>query len=250
MIKDEMRANILHAVFINKNFIVGEKKCNYEKYLLELINNSIYFREKSNFKEYIHPDSESNGECDCISPTYEMDFKLLASTTRLHASKELSDQIQIIFKGAYSHCSPRKPNTQMKTTQLHVALREYNHKSLYHLLQNKYEYGTLENDVKTYVSLLNIKKNLFFFFPYEFTFVTHYNFQYVLENINVALEKDFQESNIFREKYCFGYDTFIAYIYDDNLIISKFNNNKLKLVDCVYLFKSKTYSELYDYMLI
>lgn len=32
--------------------------------------------------------------------------------------------------------------------------------------------------------------------------------------------------------YCHGYDTYIAYIYDDNLIINKFeNNNKLKLVD-------------------
>ncbi|MEX8159415.1 hypothetical protein [Clostridioides difficile] len=31
MISDEMRVDILHAVFINKNFI---KACNYEKYLL------------------------------------------------------------------------------------------------------------------------------------------------------------------------------------------------------------------------
>ena len=51
MISDEMRVDILHAVFINKNFIKDEENCNYEKYLLELVNKSIYFREKSNFAE-------------------------------------------------------------------------------------------------------------------------------------------------------------------------------------------------------
>lgn len=45
MISDEMRVDILHAVFINKNFIKDEENCNYEKYLLELVNKSIYFRE-------------------------------------------------------------------------------------------------------------------------------------------------------------------------------------------------------------
>lgn len=60
MITNEMTISILHAVFINQNFIVGEKECNYENYVLELINHSIYFRGKSNFKEYVQPDSESN----------------------------------------------------------------------------------------------------------------------------------------------------------------------------------------------
>lgn len=79
---------------------------------------------------------------------------------------------------------------------------------------------------------MNTKKNIFFLFPYEFSFVKRYNFRYVLNNIRIALEKDFQESKIYREKYCHSYDTYIAYIYDDNLIINKFeNNNKLKLVD-------------------
>ncbi|HCU2761025.1 TPA: hypothetical protein OUL20_000874 [Clostridioides difficile] len=58
MISDEMRVDILHAVFINKNFIKDEENCNYEKYLLELVNKSIYFREKSNFAEYVPPKSE------------------------------------------------------------------------------------------------------------------------------------------------------------------------------------------------
>lgn len=249
MIIDEMKATLLHAIFVNKDFIIGEDDCNYEKYLLELVNNSIYFREKSNFIEYKKPKSESKGECDCISPDYQMDFKLLASTTRLHASKEFTNQIQIICKGVTSQYSPRKPNSEMQATRLHAALREYSYENLFSVLSGNYEYGSIEYDIKKFVNLLNTKKNLFFFFPYQFTFQKHYSFKYALDSINIALSKDFKESNLFREKYCTGYDTFLAFIYDDNLVISKFEENgKLKIIDCIYLFKSKTYNNLYNYV--
>lgn len=248
MISDEMRVDILHAIFINKNFIKDEENCNYEKYLLELVNESIYFRKKADFQEYVSPQSEHHGECDCISPAYQMDFKLLESTTRLQASRELTGQIYKFFEGAIGKCSPRRPDTQMTVTRLFASLRGYNCDSLFSCLSEKYEFGTIEFDIQTYVKLLTFKKNLFFFFPYKFSFKTHYNFKYALENINIALGKDFRESNLFREKYCTGYDTFIAFIYDDNLIISKFEKDgKLRIVDCVYLFKSKTYGKLYDY---
>ncbi|HBG4827881.1 TPA: hypothetical protein KQF10_002478 [Clostridioides difficile] len=248
MISDEMRVNILHAVFINKNFIINEENCNYEKYLLELVNKSIYFREKSNFAEYTPPKSENHGECDCNSPNYQMDFKLLESTTRLHASKELTGQIQKFCDGVIGKCPPRRPNTQMTVTRLFASLRDYDCESLHSCLAEKYEYGTIEFDIQTYVKLLTFKKNLFFFFPYKFSFNTRYNFKYALDSIKIALEKDFRESNLFREKYYAEYDTFLAYIYEDNLIISKFEKDgKLQMIDCVYLFKSQTYSKLYEY---
>lgn len=41
MITNEMTISILHAVFINQIFIVGEKECNYENYLC-IINQSFY----------------------------------------------------------------------------------------------------------------------------------------------------------------------------------------------------------------
>ena len=249
MISDEIQMEFLHAVFVNKNFIDGEENCNYEKYLLELVNNSIYFREKSGFKLYEAPQSEANGECDSNSPTYKFDFKLLESTTRFQASKELTGQIQILCKGVTIHCSPRKPNTEMKVTRLYAAIRGCSCTQLNEYLLNEYEYGTIEKDIKTYVELLTTKKNLFFLFPYRFSFKKHYNFRYAIENINSALAKDFKESNIFREKFRAGYDTFLAFIYEDNLIVSKFEKGgKLQIVDTIYLFKSKTYRKLYNYV--
>lgn len=249
MILDEMKMRILHAAFINKNFIDGEEACNYENYLLELVNNSLYFREKSSFKKYEPPQSESNGECDCNSPTYELDFKLLESTTRFQASRELTNQIQLINKGVISHSSARRPNTEMTVTRLHAAIRNCSCEQLWKYLNNKYKYGTIENDISIYVKVLATRKNFLFLFPYQIYFNKHYNFRYALENINIALAKDFRESFVFRDKYCKEYDTFFSYIYDDNLIINKFEKeDELKTVDIVYLFKSETYRKLHDYM--
>lgn len=244
-----MKMSILHAAFINKNFIDGEDACNYENYLLELVNNSLYFREKSNFEEYEPPKSESNGECDCNSLTYKLDFKLLESTTRFQASKELTNQIQLINKGVVSHSSARRTNTEMTVTRLHAAIRDCSCEQLGEYLNNAYEYGTVENDISIYAKVLATRKNLLFLFPYQFFFNKHYNFRYAIENINIALAKDFSESFIFRDRYCNEYDTFFSYIYDDNLIINTFEKeDELKTVDIVYLFKSETYRKLHDYV--
>ena len=63
--------------------IIDEFVCNrkdsYEDYLIEFVNASSYFRKKSKGEPYIRPQSESNGECDCISPFYSLDFKMLVS---------------------------------------------------------------------------------------------------------------------------------------------------------------------------
>ena len=59
-----MRAKLLPAPCLIKNSVNGENNCNYEIYLLELLNESKWFRVR--YPEgFIKPVSESNGEC-CI----------------------------------------------------------------------------------------------------------------------------------------------------------------------------------------
>lgn len=253
----DMKMSMLHAVFIIKDFICNEnnssykEEYNYEKYLLELINKSIYFREKSGFEEYTSPQSEDNGECDCISKKYKLDFKLLESSTRFQASKELTDKITVVERNQYVAISPpRKENYSMEVTLLHAAIRNLSCEELNELFldEREYKHETIKKDIKNYLKMLNTKKNLFLFFPYKFYFEKPYNFRYAIKKVNDALAKDFKESNLFREKYCGEYDTFLAFIYNDNLIISKFEKGEdLKIVDTIYLFKSETYEKLYDF---
>ena len=125
ILEKEVKIDLLHAALINKDFVTGENNCDYEQYLFEVIQMSQYFKTKSNNKQYSRPVSEAHGECDCVSDDYELDFKLLASSTRLQASKELTASIHCIRNGVTMGCDPRRPNTKMTVVQLHVAIRPY-----------------------------------------------------------------------------------------------------------------------------
>ncbi len=111
-----------------------------------------------------------------------------------------------------------------------------------HKSKQEYKFGTIECDVKNYVDMLSTKKNLFLFFPYEFLLDEHYPFRRIEYEIRTALEHNFIESGIYRNKFYSIYDTYISCIYDDHLLIYKFEHDgKLEFIDCIYLQKSKTF---------
>ncbi|SHO48699.1 hypothetical protein [Anaerocolumna xylanovorans] len=62
-----LREKLLPSELIIKDFVKGEPECNYENYLLEIVNKSSFFREKSEEENFVSPQIESNGECDCNS---------------------------------------------------------------------------------------------------------------------------------------------------------------------------------------
>lgn len=249
--KDELKIKPLHAIYVNKNFVPNEEACDYEKYLIELINDSIYFREKSKFQVYTRPISESCSECDCNSQSYKMDFKLLDSTTRLRASNELTGGIQKLFGGVIGYCTPKKVNDSQIATRLHIALRDYSYIHLKEIHKNKQKlnFGTVEFDVKKYVDILSTKKNLFLFFPYEFVLEKQYPFKIIVYEVNSALEYYFKESGKYRKNFLQNYDTYISCVYDDHLLIYEFTNDGiLKFIDSIYLFKSKVFQKLNSYL--
>ncbi len=247
MLKDEMKLKMLEPVFVIKNYVYGDNNCNYEKYLLELVNESLFFREKSNYAVYLHPSTEDNGECDCISDSYRLDFKLAEANSRLKAQNLLSMQYETIIPGVRSTILPKSPSTQLTVTNFHAVLRSYTMEQLEELLLFNVKFGSYEYDIKCYLENLKMNKNLFFFFPYVFFFDSKYNFKFAIENITKAIQNDFAESMKLRKKYCSDYDTFLAYIYDNNLVVLQLiEDGYFKIVDVIYLFKSKTFKYLYN----
>lgn len=100
-------AHLLPSEMIIKNYIHGDPDCNYEKYLLEFVNASDFFRAKSDGDIYQSPESEENGQCDCISTSYQLDFKLIASKTALQARSILYPSKTEIVKGVIVTSEPR-----------------------------------------------------------------------------------------------------------------------------------------------
>lgn len=127
MYDKSMIAQLLPSEMIIKNYIHGDPDCNYERYLLEFVNASDFFRTKSGGDIYQSPESEENGQCDCISTSYQLDFKLIASKTALQAKSILYPSKTEIVKGVFVTSEPKVKNGSIKATRIHAALREFSH---------------------------------------------------------------------------------------------------------------------------
>lgn len=115
-------AHLLPSEMIIKNYIHGDPNCNYEKYLLEFINASDFFLAKSGGDIYRLPKSEENGQCDCISASYQLDFKLIASKTALQARSILCPSKAAITSGVIVTGEPKVKEGSIKATRIHAAL--------------------------------------------------------------------------------------------------------------------------------
>lgn len=142
-IDSRLRFKLLPPATIIKNFVTGEEDCNYENYLLELLNRSSHFIEKGK-SLFSKPIDESHGQCDSISKNYELDFKLLSSSTRLQASSLFSFGVSNIGNGVTAITESRKKSGEIKATQIHVAFRTRDVEELMQIkedFQNSRKYG-------------------------------------------------------------------------------------------------------------
>ena len=244
VIDPTMKAKMLPAPLIIKDFVHGETMCNYELYLLELINTSEWFSTKypGGFQK---PISESNGECDALNPNYQLDFKLFASKTALQAKSILSPQIYT-GNGVTSFCGS-KCDGSIQATRIFAAFRNL---SLNELIERRdfsgKKYG-VENDIHVALKILETKKNLLLFFPYKFMFEEPHAHDAAIKAITEALNHDFRAAFSFRNQYANGYDTFLTSIYEEAFLIYYVCDEELQLCDSVATNDIKTFMELYDY---
>ena len=242
----------LPAALIIKGYIKNESGCNYENYLLELINKSSYFRSKGK-SEYNKPVNENNGQCDAIANDYELDFKILLAASSLQASNLFSPSISKVSDGitAYGEC--KKTKGEIKATQIHVAFRTRN---LSDLLKLKIDYTRvrkqcIETDVLKVLNNLETLKNLLLYFPVKFLFGENdvLTKSEALEKIMQALNYDFESLFEYRNYVTDKFDTYFVTIYLDSFYIFKIEENKLTIIDDIKFEKLPTFIKLRNYRL-
>lgn len=81
MVDSSLTVKFLPEWLVIKNFVEGDPNCNYEKYLVEFLNNSAWFRNKVKNELFVWREKQDHGECDTFAGGYELDFKLLVSAT-------------------------------------------------------------------------------------------------------------------------------------------------------------------------
>ncbi len=173
-IKEEMLISPLPGEMLIKGLARNIENNGYEVYLTEFINNSIYFRAKINFKEYVHQIEQSNSECDCVyndnDNNYELDYKLLVSQSEMQVPRKTSNQLVKDIKTG-SHLVKTQiteDNSPLPFIMLHSASRKCNED--YKIIEeNQYKFNADEPDsnyeVKNMIRIMKTEKNLLLFLP-------------------------------------------------------------------------------------
>lgn len=243
MIDSSLTVKFLHEWLVIKNFVEGDPNCNYEKYLVEFLNNSAWFRNKVKNELFVWRAKQDHGECDAFAGGYELDFKLLVSTTYCQARRELSAGIAVLPQGGTITFSPRRTKS-MCVTRIYAALRKLSAVDLLNYENGQFEYGTVDHDVRNVISKFTVPKNILFFFPYDFSSDKSSDLKYMISAIQSALEHDFLNLMKLRSDRYPDKETYLSCVCSDVMLFFQFVNSKLNYIDCVSTDKSEIYTNL------
>lgn len=243
MLDKTMRAKLLPAPLVISGFVHNEPKCDYELYLLELLNKSEYFTKRYS-GGFERPVSESNGECDAINEIYRIDFKLLAAKTALMARSILSPQISKIAEGATAFGASKVKGGKVTSTYIYAAFRGLSYEKLEEIRNSISKVSGIENDIRTVLETLEIRKNLLLFFPYEFSFDIPHSDEEALDSISQGINNDLQEAFKYRETKANGLDTFFVCLYNNIFLLFKVENHSLILCEKIKASKIELFTNL------
>lgn len=255
----ELKSRVLPIPLIKKNFVGNEGDCNYELYLRELLNSSQYFMEKSDGEKFVEPPNEAYGQCDAITSKYEVDFKLVESTSYLEAASQYSRGVQQLVKGVVAHTAPiRKGKTivsKLRWTLREVASYEYIDRIVHgHFRHINMDKRSLENigeqsnkDLQNFFNNVLMKKNLLLFLPEEFYFDENKcGLQEACHMIGEILTKDFSLSCQYRNEKVDDKDTYLCCLYDGMFVLYQFKEEEFVFVEHIETKESYIYTRLYE----
>ena len=247
--KPELMLRMLAAPVTVRNFVKNDPLCNYEFYMVELLNLSKEMR-KLHPKEFVWQGDQAHSECDAYSGDYGIDFKLIASQSRMKASSNFSNQYTLIMHGVTivreNKASASNREKEITATVMHVALRQT---SLDDLEKIRYNTGLsqIENDIQVFLKKLETKKNLLLFYPYEFSYQGNIHPEGEIELLTSALQDDFVNAFRYRSKVLPNYDTFLTTVYYNNFLLFRIIDNQLELMDVVSGNDCPTFKHLRSY---
>lgn len=244
---NDLYEQLLPVQMFIKSLIKGKNE-NYENYILEVINNSLYFYKKSKGLKYIKSKQESHGECDCYAGDYGLDFKLFGSESMFNTISNFSSRI-IVQDECALFTSSRKQG-EGKCSNLHKLFRFYDFNEQKLNLPTNNFYNKYIKDLKYFTKVLVKPKNLLFFYPVTFLFKIDNAFNIALDSIIKAISQDFLSAFKFRKKYCEDKETYLMFLYNDFFVILKYKNDKFVIVDYVNVRLSETFNRMYwEYVL-
>lgn len=249
MTKNLIEAQIMPATVLLNNYITNEQDSNYELFLLEYLNQSPYFQDKSNSLSYKKPISENNSEPDAISPSYTIDFKLLAATTYLRGLRLASTSVTVHGKGEIiSYGPPRQAGTEFRVGQIHNIFKELSLEELVTFRKNHKPMKSIDDnaDILNVLTTVETNKNVLLFFPYKLTLSQDIEIIHSIEIISKELERFFLGLLRYREKST-NFETYLLTEHNESFLLFSFKNDCIQYLESVKTQNLPTYIKLLNY---
>ena len=247
--KPELMLRMLAAPVTVRNFVKNDPLCNYEFYMVELLNLSKEMR-KLHPKEFVWQGDQAHAECDAYSGDYGIDFKLIASQSRMKATSNFSYQYTLLTDGVTaigeSKANALHREKEMTVTRLHAAIRQTSLDDL-ERIRNDTSLLPHEKDIQVFLKKLETKKNLLLFYPYEFSYKENIHPEGEIEFLASALQDDFVNAFRYRSKVLPDFDTFLTTVYYNDFVLFRIIDNQLKLMDVVSGNDCPTFKHLRSY---
>lgn len=235
---------MLDAPLIIHGFVNDEPKCNYERYMTELLNCSTFFMDKTMGDKFCWSQKQDHGECDATTTFYSIDYKLLATNSSLQAKRETSGSITKIREGAIAFGIGRLPVGEKFTYVRTVSvLREYSLEGLESISDDSK--NIIEKNISVILKNVRTKKNLLLFYPYIMSFSEPHTFTNGCKSIENAFNEDLSQIRLYRERHAPNFETYICTIYEEKLLIFEDDGKQWVLKDSVDIMSSETYKYLY-----
>ena len=247
--KPELMLKMLAAPVTVKNYVKNDPLCNYEFYMVELLNHSHEMR-KHHPQAFVWQGDQAHAECDAYSGDYGIDFKLIASQSRMKATSNFSSQYTLLPNGVTltheSKASFLDREKEMTVTRMHVALRQTSLEDLERIRSNT-DLLPYEKDIQVFLKKLETKKNLLLFYPYEYSFTDNQHPKNEIEVLTKALQNDFVSAFRYRSKVLPDFETYLTTVYYNDFVLFKIVDNQLDLMDIVSGNDCPTFKHLRSY---
>ncbi len=230
--------SLLPTKMISKDDINGVK-IDYEEYLTELLNESLYFvpfRGTDKFEKILE---QAHGEADVIANGYTLDFKLLVPQEFVNAKlKSLPNVDYSNIKNGFICVNDKPVNNNLTQAQSNGLFIKFLQMLA---LAKKDQIKSWENDqdntLYSTIKMIKKEKNLFIFLP-------------CIININngAAISNTVAKflSSLFSLRDNIDKDTFVTLLgFDDYFYILKYESHKFKCVDKVHKILVSSFNDIY-----
>jgi len=155
--------SILNPNYFSLNCKFIKPDMTYEDYLVDVINGSMFFRSKCHHLEQYHlTNGQSNGENDVVSSQYCMDFKLLVDQATMKAMNKNKPEVDYSKMGqGLIVVKTKQSPTPVPFNNILLDLMEVKPKEI--------QLKTVSDTVKSLLKNLKKDRNIFIYYPYEFS---------------------------------------------------------------------------------